>query len=316
MSEMFDARIDARVRSATFAWLADQVARHGDVLPRALLAEGFVLDGNRIPLLGPQGIFKPQVLTGVPLSITSAPRGPYDDAFGPDGLLRYKYRGTDRDHADNRGLRFALERRLPLVYFHGIVPGKYLATWPVFVVGDDPGNLTFSVAVDDASHLGLEAPRPDDVRAFHEETDDLRRSYVTRAVRARLHQRAFRERVLEAYGRQCAFCRLRHEELLDAAHIIPDAEHGGEPQVRNGLSLCALHHAAFDRYFIGVRPDFVIEVRADIRSEKDGPTLAYAIQALHGTPILLPRRAELKPTPALLDVRYQRFLQAPQVDTR
>ena len=28
---------------------------------------------------------------------TTAPEGPYDDAFGPDGLLRYRYRGTNRD---------------------------------------------------------------------------------------------------------------------------------------------------------------------------------------------------------------------------
>ena len=35
----------------------------GDVLPRSNLAEGFVLDGVRVPLLGPQGIFKPGVMT-------------------------------------------------------------------------------------------------------------------------------------------------------------------------------------------------------------------------------------------------------------
>jgi putative restriction endonuclease len=80
---------------------------------------------------------------------------------------------------------------------------------------------------------------------------------------------------------QCAFCRLRHEELLDAAHIIPDVEPAGEPLIRNGLSLCILHHAAYDRYFIGIRPDFTLEVREDIRHEEDGPTLLHAIQGLH-----------------------------------
>lgn len=57
----------------------------GDVLPRTLLAEGFRIDGVRVPLLGPQGIFKPHVMSEVPLSITTAPLGPYDDSFGPDG---------------------------------------------------------------------------------------------------------------------------------------------------------------------------------------------------------------------------------------
>lgn len=308
---MFDATRDARIRAAAFAWLGDQIALHGDVLPRPVLAEGFQFNGTRVPLLGPQGIFKPQVMSEVPLSITTAPHGPYDDSFGPDELLRYRYRGTDPNHFDNRGLRFAMERRLPLVYIHGVVPGKYLVTWPVFVVEDDPDNLTFSVAVDDAQHLGLSDNTALQL-GVREEADAARRSYITAAVRVRLHQRAFRERVLEAYRRQCAFCRLRHEELLDAAHIIPDAEPGGEPVVQNGLSLCTLHHAAFDRYFIGLRPDFTIEVREDLRRERDGPTLLHAIQGLHDSQIVLPRRTEYRPARDLLEVRYRRFRQATQ----
>ncbi len=306
---MFDSTDDARVRSAAFAWLSDQVALHGDVLPRQLLAEGFQFDGVRVPLVGPKGIFKPQVMSDVPLSITTAPHGPYDDSFRPDGLLRYRYRGSDPDHPDNRGMRFAMQRRLPLVYIHGVVPGKYLVTWPVFVVEDDPANLTFTVAVDDARHVRSLQTGAETQRLFAEEAEVAHRSYVTAAVRVRLHQRAFRERVLDAYQRQCAFCRLRHEELLDAAHIVPDTEPGGEPHVHNGLSLCTLHHAAFDRYFIGLRPDFTIEVREDLRRERDGPTLVHAIQGLHGSRIVLPRRAEHRPAAELLAVRYERFRQ-------
>ena len=105
---MFDRRHDTRVRQATFEWLQSVVAVHGDVLPREVLARGFTFEGSRVPLLGPQGIFKPAVMD-VPLSITTAPKGPYRDGFGPDGLLRYKYRGEDPHHRDNRGLRFAME---------------------------------------------------------------------------------------------------------------------------------------------------------------------------------------------------------------
>lgn len=299
---------DTRVRAAAFAWLAEQVDRHGDVLPRELLATGFVLDDVRVPLLGPQGIFKPRVLSGAPLTITTAPGGPYDDAFGPNGLLQYRYRGTDPNHADNRGLRLAMQYQLPLMYFHGIVPGKYLAAWPVYIVADDPVGLSVTVAVDDDRHVSV-GLRAQVAAAAMEDQDlgNIRRAYATSAVRVRLHQRAFRERVLEAYQRQCAFCRLRHEELLDAAHIVPDSDPSGEPHVRNGIALCTLHHSTFDRHFIGLRPDFVIEVRPDILAEKDGPTLAHAIQALHGRPILLPRSAPLRPDPVLLTRRYERF---------
>jgi putative restriction endonuclease len=275
------------------------------VLPRDPLAQGFELQGNRIRLLGPQGIFKPAILEA-PLSITTAPNGPYDDAFAADGLLRYRYRGTDPNHRDNRGLRFAMEQRLPLVYFHGLVPGKYVAAWPVFVVGDAPELLSFSVAVDDAEHLGL----AETAEWTAAESGDARRAYVTAQTRRRLHQRAFRERVLRAYRHQCALCRLRHDELLDAAHIIPDKEPEGEPIISNGLALCHLHHKAFDRFFLGIRPDYVIEVRPDVLLEKDGPTLRHAIQALHGQRISLPRRTEDQPSVILLEDRYERFLDA------
>lgn len=45
----FDRLNDARVRAAAFEWLREQVVRHGDVLPRDLLAQGFELDEIRKP---------------------------------------------------------------------------------------------------------------------------------------------------------------------------------------------------------------------------------------------------------------------------
>ena len=274
------------------------------MLPRSLLAEGFEFENQRVPLVGPQGIFKPKLLPQMPLSITTTPEGPYDDSFGPDNLLLYRYRGTNPQHRDNAGLRMAFFRKVPLIYFHGVVPGKYLAVWPVFIVADDPQRLTFKVAVDDLSLFNFEQNEDTSISepAFNE-----RRVYLTSVVKQRLHQRGFRERVLRAYREQCAFCRLRHLELLDAAHIIPDGEPGGEPIVNNGISLCKFHHAAFDRLLLGVRPDFIIEVRKDILKEKDGPMLIHGLQDLHLKQIFVPRSAEQRPSPELLDKRYQRF---------
>ena len=141
---------------------------------------------------------------------------------------------------------------------------------------DAPEALAFSVAVDDAVELDLFSHSQQDVQRIA----DVRRKYVTSLAQRRLHQSAFRERVLRAYQHQCAFCRLRHSELFDAAHIIPDTEPEGEPIVRNGISLCRLHHAAFDKFFLGVRPGHIIEVRPDVLEEIDGPTLQHAIQGL------------------------------------
>ncbi len=144
--------IDLQVRMAAFNWLSEQVNLHGDVLPRKVLEQGFEFQGQRIPLIAPQGIFKPRILN-LPISITTSPKGPYDDCFGKDNFLIYRYRGTDPNHRDNVGLRKAFELKLPLIYLHGIEPGKYLATWPVYIIGDDPSSLTFKVAVDDALPL-------------------------------------------------------------------------------------------------------------------------------------------------------------------
>ena len=299
---------DADIRRASFVWLAEQEELHSDVLPYGVLRTGFVFDGERVPLVGPQGIFKPKVMQ-LPLSITTAPEGPYDDTFGPDKLLRYRYRGSDPSHRDNVGLRELLQRKIPLVYFQGLVPGSYLAVWPVFVVGDDPHQLTFTVAVDDQLSLNRSIVAGDDSVASDNMETEIRRGYVTAVARRRIHQRAFRERVIDAYRSQCALCRLRHRELLDAAHIVPDSDPEGEPHVTNGIALCKLHHAAFDKYFISVRPDFVIEVRRDVLDENDGPMLKHGLQGMHEQRIQLPAHAKHRPDPKLLDRRHERFLE-------
>lgn len=300
-----DLELDSRVRAAAFQWLGQQRELHGEILSRSVLAEGFQFEATRVPLVGPQGIFKPRILSGAPLSITTAPRGPYDDSIA-SGLLRYAYRGTDPEHPDNRGLRTAMQLRLPLVYLYGLSPGQYAAAWPVFVVGDRRRELFFDVAVDDEQMWGSASPES----AIAEDRAEIRRQYITSLVRRRLHQQAFRARVLEAYRVQCALCRLRHQELLDAAHITADTLPEGEPVVSNGLALCKLHHAAYDRHFLTVRPDYRIEVRQSILLETDGPMLLHGLQGLHMQEIVLPRSEALQPDRSRLETRYEAFQQA------
>lgn len=166
-----------QVRAAAFAFLDRQTAVHGDVLPRTVLAAGFSFGGRRVPLVGPQGIFKPAALTDIPLSITTVPlvegkTRPYQDEVTDEGLLRYRYRGTDPRHHENEGLRRAMASQTPLIYFHGIVRGQYLPAWPVYVVGDDPASLSFTVAVDDAQAIREDLPST--------MAETARRAYVTR----------------------------------------------------------------------------------------------------------------------------------------
>ncbi len=73
------ANLDQKVRIAAFNWLDEQVGIHGDVLPRSILAQGFEFERQRVLFVAPQGIFKPKFLPQMQLSITTTPKGPYDD---------------------------------------------------------------------------------------------------------------------------------------------------------------------------------------------------------------------------------------------
>jgi hypothetical protein len=99
----------------------------------------------------------------------------------------------------------------------------------------------------------------------------------------------------------------RNATMYDAAHIVPDSNPLGEPADSNGLALCSLHHSAFNRQFVGLTPDYVIQIRPDILEEEDGPTLSHAIQALHGRKIALPRSTSLRPDPSLLERRQDQI---------
>ena len=133
---------------------------------------------------------------------------------------------------------------------------------------------------------------------------------MTTVTLRRLHQETFRQRVLQAYQQRCAICRLKHTELLEAAHILPDNHPQGEPVVPNGLALCALHHTAFDRNIFGIRPDLILEVRKDILAETDGPMLLHGLQAINGTRLDVPRLETQRPKEEFLEIRYEAFRKA------
>ena len=242
----------------------------------------------------------------MPLTITTVPavegrEPPYPDKMDENDLLLYRYRGTDANHRDNVGLRLAMRRGVPLIYLFGVVRGEYMPVWPVFIIRDDPASLTFSVAVDLKDTKVTETPDLVSTVAT------ARRAYVTRLTQQRLHQAGFRIRVIRAYQERCAVCRLRHFELLDAAHILPDRHPKGDPTVSNGLALCKLHHAAFDGQILGVRPDLIVEIRGDVLREKDGPMLIHGLQGFQGSRILIPARRELQPDRSFLAERYEIF---------
>lgn len=294
------------LRAAAIAHVRALERRHG-VLSWGQIAAGFLFRGERVFLANrPRGIFAPAGLTTGALSIKTTnvvrdgrePR--YDDQIaGGDPFFGYAYQGQHADARDNAALRKCLERALPVIYFYGVGEATYR---PLIcrVVDEDREAKRFHVAP--AAEVPAEIVAEEDgaVRSFE-------RRYSMTEVRRRLHQDKFREAVLDAYEKRCAICALRHPELLEAAHIIPDRERLGEAKVPNGLSLCKLHHAAYDAEMLGITPDRIVKLRRELLEERDGPMLEHGLRAFHGSRLWVPAAPLDQPDPELLEERWSRF---------
>jgi putative restriction endonuclease len=294
--------LDEEIRAAAMARVRQLRDTHGGRIPRATLLEGISIRSERIPLWNQyKGIFRPRVLgsDGAALSVQTSADSPYEDAHDTDsGRIVYKYRGANPLHPDNVALRNAMIAQCPLIYLVAVDPGFYDAIVPVYVTHDDPTALEFTLVADQVTWpMSLGDPV----------LTAARREYATRAVLQRLHQQQFRRLVLKAYREQCCICRLRHVELLDAAHILADRDPRGEPLVTNGLGLCKIHHSAYDADIIGVDPDSYVHVRDDVLNEKDGPMLKYGLQEVAGYRLILPHRPDQWPNRDFLAERFDRF---------
>jgi putative restriction endonuclease len=135
------------LRQIAFRFLEDAVSIHGDDLPFRDLNRGIAVEEGNLTLAGQRGIWKPAVMH-LPLSIRTGATDPYGDEVGDDGFLHYRYYGTDPQHPDNAGLRRCFNEGRPLIYFRALAPGRYSALWPVVIVNDDPGSLTFTLDPD------------------------------------------------------------------------------------------------------------------------------------------------------------------------
>lgn len=301
--------LDHLLRATLFAHIGTLRDAGGGVVTSGQLNAGMPFRGARQPIWNQQkGIFKPQILgrLGAALTIQTSHDSPYDDR-APDATdsrdhFVYRYRGNDVNHADNQALRQAFVQGRPLLYLVALAPGVYRPEFPFYVVGDRPQDLTFELMADaPGSFTSLGVPAT---------TNLPLKAYATRTVRQRLHQARFRYLVLAAYRYQCSMCRLRHTPLLDAAHILPDRDEEGKPEVPNGLSLCKIHHSAYDVGIIGVSADYRVHLRKDVLDEVDGPMLRHGLQELHGSSIQVPRAGSSRPNPAYLKARFAQFLAA------
>jgi|HubBroStandDraft_6_1064221.scaffolds.fasta_scaffold312035_2 putative restriction endonuclease len=107
--------------------------------------------------------------------------------------------------------------------------------------------------------------------------------YALRTIQQGLHQALFRAHVLAAYGSRCALSGLAEARLIDAAHIMPDAdERLGQPKISNGICMSKIHHAAYDAGLIGIDPDLRIHVSEHLLALHDGPMLEHGLKGPPG----------------------------------
>jgi putative restriction endonuclease len=277
--------------------LAKRAEVRGGFLKWSELTDVALPDGTTRRLVDPGrgGIWNPSGLDAT-LSIVTSPDGPYADQELAGGLLSYHYQAGP-EGGKNLKLRRAMDLGFPLIRFHKVANNAYVPIYPVYVIDDDPDSRVFTLSVD-----------PSFSRSQAAAISEIERQYVERLVRQRVHQPAFRARVMLAYDTRCAICNLKHARLLDAAHIIGDALDDGAAVIANGLSLCKIHHAAYDENFLGISPDYEIRVNSDLLEEIDGPMLRHGLQEMHRRTLLIPAKIEDRPDPARLDQRFSEFL--------
>lgn len=258
-----------------------------------------MFDGERVPFLNWQkGIFRARRQTGpAALAVMTSSSSPYREDESTGSGYWYAYRAGERGERDNLALRAAFALQVPIVYYRSSLPGSYLALYPFFVEEDDPHVRRVHLAPG-AMQLG---------EAVH--LEGVAREYAVRETRVRLHQGRFRGLVIPAYAEQCAICRLKQRRLLDAAHIRSDAHPEATASISNGLSLCTIHHRAYDNDLVGIDADYKVHVAKRLLEEDDGPMLDL-LKTFHHALISLPVRQASHPDRDLLAERYERFLLA------
>ncbi|WP_328397751.1 HNH endonuclease [Nocardia sp. NBC_00416] len=292
-----DVTAETVLRQAIFDHLDEAVDENG-MMTRNQLSK-FEVEGEIYRLIDhSRGIRNPKDMNGT-LSIMSNPNGKYADEEIGGSLFSYDYReGSDAN--DNRKLRQAYDLKLPFILLRKIVPNIYLPVYPVYAIADDKENHRFLIALDDSLRSVADP--------LH--LNPVEKRYAERITKQRLHQPEFRGKVMVAYRIQCAVCNLNHRELLDAAHIISDSKPHGTANVDNGLSLCKIHHAAYDLNFLGISPDYEVRINEDLLEEKDGPMLKHGLQEMHGRELSVPLKNSEKPAKERLAERYEDFKKA------
>lgn len=113
-----------------------------------------------------------------------------------------------------------------------------------------------------------------------------------------IKQLLFRDALLHAYSRKCAFSGISIPETLEACHIVPWSQSTPQQRmdVRNGLLLNVLHHRLFDGGYITISKDHNIVYYDPKGKKREHSSFEYPFTiGLHGKPLAVPRLLKHRP---------------------
>jgi len=219
---------------------------------------------------GAAGIYRDKSRTGhvasdgVAVSIMNS-YGYYGDEIEGD-LLIYDYPKTARSASQDRGEIESLKNAMRIEL-------------PVFVITEVPGNrrtvrLGWITNCEDTASACLVTLDKQPTARFNplEDMNSNFQARVRRTVKASEISRlerdpGFKFKALTLYSSTCAVTDVKVEKMLDAAHVIPVADHGPD-DVRNSLLLTSAVHRAFDAHYWAIHPESLV-----VATRQVGPTL-------------------------------------------
>ncbi|MFI6254559.1 HNH endonuclease [Micromonospora zamorensis] len=254
--------------------------------------QGVWVDSERTKEIDPVGIAVGVLHTGIH----------YADDLNDDGIL-YHYPKTNRtgrrDQSEVDAMKKAAQLRVPVFVISKPTPSsRWRDVRLAWIEGWDDLAQVFSLTFHREAPARILSDDDSDGQPFVMFGNSSRRSTGSRKQRP--GQRLFKFRVIQRYGSLCPLTGVTVAEMLDAAHLVPDAA-GGSSDPRNGLPMNAALHRAFDAGLFAIRPDTLeVIVQPGLAAEDLGIIVATIAN--------LPK----KPHPDALTWRYEWWINQPK----
>jgi putative restriction endonuclease len=188
---------------------------------------------------------------------------------------------------------------VPLVYFVGTRPNWYRPIYPTFVEQDFPADLRVLLT------FGKMRGPYDEREPVHIPDRSNGATSSARSSSAFIRHSS----AAQSSPRIATAARSAASASSDSSMRRTSSATRTRPVSRwsaNGLSLCSIHHRAFDHDLVGVAPNLKVHVSRRLLEDDDGPMLDV-LKGFHGTTIEAPTKQLWRPDPERLAVRFERF---------